>query len=411
MADGIESKDQAERTDLSRRTLLRRSAVAAGGLSAAAIAGWAPGVRAAGHSSAHGATDAAQQAQPTTQPAQPVTAPEISLHPSEMPRSANYARYADGQYLDLTERTGPMNHEIHFTSKEVVAEVMPGTTMNLWTFDGRIPGPMVRARVGDTVDFFLKNDAGSTMPHNVDFHAVTGPGGGALALDTLPGSESNLRFTLLNPGIYIYHCAFPDVPMHLAHGMFGLIVVEPEAGLPEVTHEYYVLQHEFYTDRGGTLPAAALANAGHLPYSELYGNEERPTFVNFNGRPNSIVGERGIGMLGDPINVGDTVRMFIGNAGPNLISSFHIIGEIFDSVYVEGSFDLVNHNVQSTAVPCGGAVGVEFKVEVPGTYLLVDHAIFRIHKGAAGELVAGGEAVPGVFEPIKSDKIRATESH
>jgi nitrite reductase (NO-forming) len=397
---------------ISRRAVLRRSFLGAAGLGAAAVASWAPVRAASGPAQgAHGATANQQAAEPTMLPALPVTAPEISLHPAGMPRSADYARYVDGEYLDLVERTGPMNHEIRVTSREVVAEVMPGTTMNMWTFDGRIPGPMIRVRAGDTVDFFLANDAASTMPHNVDFHAVTGPGGGALRLDTLPGNESHLRFRLLSPGIYIYHCAFPDVAMHISMGMYGLIVVEPEGGLPPVDHEFYVMQHEFYTNRGGSLPAASLAGAGHLPYSEAHGNEERPTFVMFNGRPGAVTGERAIGKMGPPINVGETVRLFVGNIGPNLISSFHIIGEIFDTVYVEGSFDLVNRNVQSTTIPCGGAVGVEFRVEVPGTYLLVDHSIFRTHKGAAGELVVGGEAEPGVFEPIKSDLLRTTESH
>jgi nitrite reductase (NO-forming) len=341
----------------------------------------------------------------------PVTAPEISRHPSELPRFADYRLYKDGTYQDLADRDGPMSHEIHFTSMQMVAEVMPGTTMELWTFDGRIPGPMIRARVGDSLDFFLRNDPASTMPHNVDFHAVTGPGGGALHLDTLPGSESELKVKLLNPGIYIYHCAFPDVPMHIAHGMYGLIVVEPEGGLPTVDHEAYVMQSELYTDRGGSLSAGALADAGHLLYSEAFANEERPTFVVFNGRPGAVAGDRAIGALGDPITTGQTMRLFVGNIGPNLVSSFHVIGEIFDTVYVEGSFDLVNRNVQSTVVPCGGAVGVEFRVEVPGTYLLVDHAIFRTHKGAAGELIVGGEADPGVFEPVKSDPIRTSAGH
>jgi nitrite reductase (NO-forming) len=397
---------------LTRRSLLRRSIIAAGGVSAAAVAAWSPAVQAASRIvPARGADRTFQATEPVSLPAMPVTAPEISLHPGEMPRSADFALYRDGTYQDLVTRDGPMTHEVHFTSQQVVAEVMPGTTMDLWTFDGRIPGPMIRVRVGDTVDFYLKNDAGSSMPHNVDFHAVTGPGGGALHLDTLPGSESQLKVKLLNPGIYVYHCAFPDVPMHIAHGMYGLIVVEPEGGLPVVDHEFYVMQHEYYTDRGGSLPAAALANAGHLPYSEAYGNEERPTFVVFNGRPGAVAGDRAIGIMGDPITTGQTVRLFVGNIGPNLISSFHVIGEIFDSVYVEGSFDLVNHNVQSTAIPCGGATGVEFRVEVPGTYLLVDHAIFRTHKGAAGELVVGGEAEPGVFEPVKSDPIRTGGGH
>jgi len=299
-----------------------------------------------------------------------------------------------------------MAHEVHFTTREVIAEVVPGATMEYWTFDGRVPGPMLRVRVGDTIDFFLKNDAASSMPHNVDFHAVTGPGGGATSLDTLPGSESELKVKLLNPGIYIYHCAFPDVPMHIAHGMYGLIVVEPEAGLPPVDHEYYVLQSEFYTDRGAKLGYTQLKDAGHLPFSNDYANEERPTFVVFNGRPEAIAGDRAMGTFDGPISTGETVRLFVGNIGPNLVSSFHVIGEIFDTVYVEGSFDLRNRNVQSTVIPAGGAAGVEFKVEVPGTYLLVDHSIFRTHKGAAGQLVVEGDPVPEIFESVKFDNIR-----
>lgn len=407
---------------LTRRDLLRGAGIGAGGLLVAACApvaapAWTypptrPASSAAGAAAAASAAPAAEPAvagpAPSTTPAQPVTADEISRHPSELPDSADYALYADGKYERLTRRAGPMTHEVHFTSREVVAEVVPGATMTYWTFDGRIPGPMLRARVGDTIDFFLKNDPGSSMPHNVDFHAVTGPGGGATSLDTLPGSESELKVKLLNPGIYIYHCAFPDVPTHIAHGMYGLIVVEPEGGLPPVDREYYVLQSEFYTDRGAKLGYAQLKDAGHLPFSNDYANEERPTFVVFNGRPEAIVGDRAMGVFDDPITIGQTVRLFVGNIGPNLVSSFHVIGEIFDVVYVEGSFDLRNRNVQSTVIPAGGAAGVEFKVEVPGTYLLVDHSIFRTHKGAAGQLVVAGDPVPEIYESVKFDNIRGT---
>lgn len=409
-------KDEA----IGRRALLRGAGIGAGGLlvaacAPAAVPAWtfpppkpasSPDAVAAAASAAPPAEPTALAPSPSTAPAQPVTADEISRHPSELPDSPDYALYADGKYERLTRRTGPMTHEVHFTSREVVAEVVPGATMTYWTFDGRIPGPMLRARVGDTLDFFLKNDPGSSMPHNVDFHAVTGPGGGATNLDTLPGSESQLKVKLLNPGIYIYHCAFPDVPMHIAHGMYGLIVVEPDGGLPPVDREYYVLQSEFYTDRGAKFGYAQLKDAGHLPFSNDHANEERPTFVVFNGRPEAIVGDRAMGVFDDPITTGQTVRLFVGNIGPNLVSSFHVIGEIFDTVYVEGSFDLRNRNVQSTVIPAGGAAGVEFKVEVPGTYLLVDHSIFRTHKGAAGQLVVTGEPVPEIFESIKFDNIR-----
>jgi nitrite reductase (NO-forming) len=416
---------------VSRRALLKGAGLtAAGGAGAvllaactpAAAPGWTftPATLPTATAGAVGATASAapQASAPPSapaasfEPARPVTTDDISLHPREMPDSPDYALYGDGRYERLTRRTAgePLVHEVHFTSKEVVAEVVPGATMEYWTFDGRIPGPMIRARVGDSLDFFLENDATSLMPHNVDFHAVTGPGGGAAKLDTLPGNESRLKVKLLNPGIYIYHCAFPDVPMHISHGMYGLIVVEPPEGLPPVDREYYLMQSEFYTDRGGRLGYSQFKDAGHLPFSNEYANEERPTFVVWNGRPESIAGGRALGVMDEPILAGQTVRLFVGNIGPNLVSSFHVIGEIFDTVYVEGSFDLRNRNVQSTLIPAGGAVGVEFKIEVPGTYLLVDHSIFRIHKGIAGELVAGGDPAPEIFESIKYDDIRGSDT-
>jgi nitrite reductase (NO-forming) len=184
--------------------------------------------------------------------------------------------------------------------------------------------------------------------------------------------------------------------------MYGLIVVEPEGGLPSVEHEFYLMQSEFYTDKGSRIQAVQLADAGHMAFSADFGRLEQPTFVVFNGRPGSLTGDRALGTFeGKKINVGETVRLFVGNIGPNLVSSFHVIGEIFDRVYVEGSFDLVNRNVQSTLIPAGGAVGVEFKVDYPGEYTIVDHSIFRIHKGAAGILHVEGEANPEIFEPVK----------
>jgi nitrite reductase (NO-forming) len=337
--------------------------------------------------------------------AKTVTIDEMSRHPSAMPDSADYATYRDAEYSDLQARRGPMTHEVYFTIKEGVAEILPGTTIDVWTFDGAVPGPMVRAQVGDSVDFFLTNPPDSEMPHNVDFHAVTGPGGGSARLDTAPGATSELRVKLQKPGVYLYHCAFPHVPTHMSHGMYGLIVVEPEGGLPQIDHEYYLMQSEFYTVRGGGESVTQLDDAGHLDYSLTHGLLEEPTFVVFNGRPDSINGDRALGMFeGDSIATGDSVRLFVGNAGPNLSSSFHNIGEIFDTVYVEGSFGLTNHDVQTTLIPSGGAAAVEFTTEVPGDFLLVDHAIFRTDKGAAGTVHVRGPENPDVFEPRQWSK-------
>jgi copper-containing nitrite reductase len=217
------------------------------------------------------------------------------------------------------------------------------------------------------------------MPHNVDFHAVTGPGGGATVTTVVQGEERVAWFKLLHPGLFVYHCAAPPVMDHIANGMYGLILVEPKEGLPKVDREFYVLQSEFYTKD-------AESGATKLEFSHEHGLMEHPKFVVFNGRVSSLVGDHAL-----KANTGEQIRIFFGNGGPNVISSFHVIGEIFDRVYREG--DLVSppaRSVQTTLVPPGGATVVQFGVEVPGNYTLVDHAIFRIEKGAVGYLQVEG---------------------
>jgi len=344
--------------------------------------------------------DASPAATPAGSPPA-VTIDEISRSPSDLPDSPNYTLYDGGTWSKPVTRSGPINIEAHFQIKEGVAQVVAGTYLEYWTFDGAIPGPMIRGMVGDTVDFFLTNPSDSMMPHDVDFHAVTGPGGGAVKLLTAPGATSELKVKLLHPGIYIYHCAFPDIPTHIAHGMYGLVVVEPEGGLPAVDHEYYLMQSELYTNAGASKSYTELTDQGLLQYDGANGNLEEPTFVVWNGRPESATGDRMMGMApGDEIKVGDTVRLFAGDIGPNFSSSFHVIGEMFDTVYVEGSFSLENHWVQTTLIPAGGAVGVEFTVDVPGNYTVVDHAIFRIHKGAVAAIHVVGDDQPDIYDPI-----------
>ena len=248
-----------------------------------------------------------------------------------------------------------------------------------WTFNDHVPGPFLRARVGDTLEVRMTSSDESGMPHNVDLHAVTGPGGGATVTSAVQGEERVAWFKLLQPGLYVYHCAAPPVMDHIANGMYGLILVQPEKGLPPVDHEFYVLQSEFYAKEpteGVTL----------LDYSHDDGVLEHPRFVVFDGRVGALTGDGAL-----KAKTGERIRIFFGNAGPNLISSFHVIGEIFDRVYREG--DLVSapgRSIQTTLVPSGGATVVEFQVEVPGTYTLVDHAIFRIGKGAVGYLQVEG---------------------
>jgi nitrite reductase (NO-forming) len=261
---------------------------------------------------------------------------------------------------------------------------------NMWTFGGTVPGRFIRVREGDLVEFHLKNAANSTMPHNIDLHAVTGPGGGAKASLTLPGGESVFSFTAMNPGLFVYHCATSPVPMHMANGMYGMILVEPKEGLPKVDREFYVMQSEFYTK-------GKYGEHGMQTLDMDKGIDEKPTYVVFNGAVGALTGDRAI-----QAKTGERVRLFVGNAGPNLTSSFHVIGEIFDNVYTEGGSNVAEHNVQTTSIPAGGSAIVEFGVEQPGDLVLVDHAIFRaFNKGTLGILHVGGEENGRVFASIK----------
>ena len=279
------------------------------------------------------------------------------------------------------------NIHIDLEVKEVNALLDDNTAATLWTFGGTIPGTMLRIRQDDTVELRLVNDKGSVMAHSIDLHAVTGPGGGSTVTQIGPGQEATFKFKALNPGVYVYHCATPMIPMHIANGMYGLIVVEPPGGLPPVDREFYVMEGDYYLDGGSQ-------SGGLRTFSVEKLNAEEPDFVLFNGSAGALSGENAL-----KANVGETVRIFFGVGGPNLVSSFHVIGEIFDRVYSEGG-SVINENVQTTLVPAGGATMVEFTVQVPGNYILVDHSLGRLNKGAAGFLEVSGPEDPSIFEPI-----------
>lgn len=268
---------------------------------------------------------------------------------------------------------------VNMEIKEEEGEMVDGVKYTYWTFGGSVPGSFIRTRVGDEVEFHLKNHPDNKMPHNIDLHAVTGPGGGATSSLVAPGHEKVFKFKTINPGLYVYHCATAPVGMHIANGMYGLILVEPEGGLPPVDKEYYIMQGDFYTK-------GSYGEPGKQPFDMNKAIKEEPDYVVFNGKVGAVTGDKSI-----TAKVGETVRIFMGNGGPNLVSSFHVIGEIFDKVHIEGG-DMINKNVQTTLIPAGGSAIVEFKVEVPGTFILVDHSIFRaFNKGALGMLKVEGE--------------------
>jgi len=242
----------------------------------------------------------------------------------------------------------------------------------------------------------LQNHPDNKLPHNIDLHAVTGPGGGATSSFIAPGHKVTFSFKTLNPGLYVYHCATAPVGMHVANGMYGLILVEPEGGLPKVDKEYYIMQGDFYTKGNNGQP-------GLQPFDMKKAIDENADYVVFNGKVGSLTGDDAL-----TANVGETIRLFVGNGGPNLVSSFHVIGEIFDRVNIEGG-SAINENVQTTLIPAGGAAIVEFKVDVPGTFIIVDHSIFRaFNKGALGMIkvqgddnlaVYSGKQIEGIYNP------------
>lgn len=326
--------------------------------------------------SAEAASSAAQTAAETPSGELPVI-DAVTTHAPEVPPAI--------------DRDYPAKVRVKMETVEKTMKMDDGVEYHYWTFDGDVPGRMIRVREGDTVEVEFSNNPSSTVPHNVDFHAATGQGGGAEATFTAPGHTSTFSFKALQPGLYIYHCAVAPVGMHIANGMYGLILVEPKEGLPKVDKEFYIVQGDFYTK--GKKGAQGLQ-----PFDMDKAVAEQPEYVVFNGHVGSIAGDNAL-----KAKAGETVRMYVGNGGPNLVSSFHVIGEIFDKVYVEGG-KLINENVQSTIVPAGGSAIVEFKVDIPGSYTLVDHSIFRaFNKGALGQLKVEGAENPEIMTQKLSD--------
>jgi nitrite reductase (NO-forming) len=329
--------------------------------------------------------------------------------------------------------------EISLETQELVAEIMPGVTYKYWTYNGTVPGPLLRVREGDDMRITLNHGIGGHMhssfqvesfptlaeaesfigaevayaadaamvdghthsaamdqhaaeghsTHSIDLHAVTGPGGGAMLTQVGHDGPKTFQFKATHPGVYVYHCASPHVPTHIANGMYGLIVVEPKEGLNPVDKEFYVMQGDFYTK-------GSFGQLGHQEFDLNKLLSESPSYFAFNGRVGGISGDRAL-----KAKVGERIRMFVG-VGSHIASNFHIIGEVFDNLYSDGA--ITNeplHDVQTTIIPPGGAIMIEFTVDIPGKYLLVDHSLTRsIDKGALAELIVEGPENPDEFKPV-----------
>ena len=303
-----------------------------------------------------------------------ITAPEV---PPALNRAGGANVIVE---LETVEKVGQLSNPL---SPKVTS-----SDYNFWTFNGTVPGPFIRIKVEDNITLILKNSAGSKNTHSINIYAVTGQGGGADSSQTVAGGKTSFFWKALNPGIYMYHCATDHIPTHIANGMYGLLLVEPAEGLPRVDREYYVVQGEFY-------PAGKMGSKGLQIFSKEKALNEKPEYVLFN--PLTTGGKM-------EAKVGETVRIYVGNGGPNLTLAFHIIGEIFDTVYPEGAMDSApKKNVQTTLIPPGGATIVEFKVEVPSNLILVDRAMSRaIDKGSVAMLSVTGNEDPKVFKPLET---------
>ena len=325
--------------------------------------------------SSAGLTAGCQQRTPTAAPTATTAATQ------SVPAELTFAP----QVPSAITRSQPARVVVNLEAIEQNGDLANRVSYNFWTYNGHVPGPFIRVRVGDTMEVHLMNRS-SDKTHTVDFHAVTGPGGGAPHLMANPGQEAVASFKAMRPGLYVYHCAANPIPAHIANGLYGIVLVEPEGGLPRVDREFYVMQSEFYTE--GTVGAPGLQ-----AYSSRKAAAEDPEYVVFNGNASALTGEGAL-----RARVGETVRIYLGNIGPNKISAFHVIGTIFERVYREGGLAEFGQNIQTTAVPPGGASVVEFRLLVPGTYTLVDHSIFRTERGAAGLLNVEGSDAPDIYK-------------
>jgi nitrite reductase (NO-forming) len=303
------------------------------------------------------------------------------------PLPPGLSRLPQAQVPLRVSRTEPALVKVDLETTQVTALLADGVAYNFWTFNGTVPGPMIRVRQGDTVELTLRNSPEMPVTHSINLHAVNGPGGGSVDTQVAPGDESTIRFKALHPGVYVYHCMTPMVSQHVANGMYGMIVVEPPEGWPKVDREFYLMQGDFYLqgDR-------AQHGLHDLSLDKLL--DEAPDYVVYNGSVGSFTGDNAL-----KAKVGETIRFFFGVGGPNKDSAFHVVGESFDRVHPEGSAEVLT-DVQTTLVPPGGATMVEMKLSVPGHYMIEDHHVSRLEKGAMAHLEVEGDANNALFEHV-----------
>lgn len=297
--------------------------------------------------------------------------PKIFASVTAAPANANSPAPADPAVLPPVPDGS--NVEVNLVLLDKTLEIAPGVKYQTWTFNGTVPGPVIHARVGQTIHVSLTNR--SSMGHSIDFHSALAPPN--IAYQTIaPGETISYSWVAKYPGVFLYHCGTPPVLMHISNGMYGAVVVDPENGWPGGDAQSYVLlQSEFYTQ---PVPGHAGVFEGNI-------NKARagiPDYVDFNGVAMQYL------QTPLPIEVDKPVRLFLVNAGPSHFSAFHVIGTIFDKAWIDGNPDNELHGLQTMAIAPGEGAMVEFTVQQTGRYPFVTHSFGDADLGAMGAFVA-----------------------
>ncbi|MGZ5060883.1 MAG: multicopper oxidase domain-containing protein [Usitatibacter sp.] len=344
------------------------------------------------------------QAAATTAFAQGRDALVLDSPPSRTSSERHTGAFAEGASLNFGAPLAPLDpapvKTIRLDTTHKIIDLAPGVKFSAWTFGNQTPGPTVRARVGDRIRFSMTNRSDEPVPgvrmtaapmmHSMDFHAaMVSPQDKYHSI--APGQTIEFEFTLNYPGVFMYHCGTPMILEHIASGMYGAVIVEPREGYPtKVDREYMVIQSEFYAKID---PARRKVDG--VPLYVLDGErlrDARPTHTVFNGVHN--------GMVKTPLvaKPGERVRLFLLNVGPSKTSSFHIVGTIFDKVWLEGNPQNQMHGMQTVLLGSSNSAIVEFMIPEKGDYIMVDHHFANASQGAIGLIKAGGTGEEGELE-------------
>ena len=351
-----------------------------------------------------------RQASPTAAPAaqggDPYDVKKMDLKspPAAVTSERHTGAFATGASLSMDALVKPLDasavKEVRLDTTHKIIEIAPGVKVSAWTFGDTVPGPVVRARVGDRTKFSMSNRSNETVPgvsvtaapmmHSMDFHsAMVSPQDKYRSV--APGQTIAFEFTPNYPGVFMYHCGTPMVLEHIASGMYGMMIVEPRGGYPtKVDREYAVIQSEFYTK-----PDPEKRKVDGAPLYVLDGARVRskaPTYTVFNGRYNGFVDKP------LPARPGERVRLFVLNVGPSNTSSFHVVGTIFDRVWWDGNPDNQMRGMQTVLLGSSGAAITEFVIPEAGSYVMVDHHFANASQGAIGIIAAGGAPEGGAGE-------------